>query len=202
MAVSWTPHRFSGGVLALDVTNTVVLRGDPERSFDRFSDPIEIARFAEAATVFRLHELGARALGVADPGKVAGKVIVLRETTDRLFRRAALDGDVDTADLAPFLSACADGLAGHGERVGGKARPFGDPSLPIAFEAAVAVSALSLLPPARSERIRICANCRWLFLDESRNRSRIWCDMTVCGNRRKAQRHYRRRKGLEEYSDA
>jgi dihydrofolate reductase len=28
MAVSWTQHRFSGGALALDAANTVVLRGD------------------------------------------------------------------------------------------------------------------------------------------------------------------------------
>jgi predicted RNA-binding Zn ribbon-like protein len=77
----------------------------------------------------------------------------------------------------------------------------GEPGAPVAFEAALSVSALSLLPPARSERIRVCANCRWLFLDESRNRSRIWCDMTVCGNRQKAQRHYRRRK-IEEDAHA
>jgi predicted RNA-binding Zn ribbon-like protein len=39
MAVAWTPHRFTGGLLALDTTNTVVLRGDAEKSFDRFTDP-------------------------------------------------------------------------------------------------------------------------------------------------------------------
>ncbi|MFI0848811.1 CGNR zinc finger domain-containing protein [Mesorhizobium sp. IMUNJ 23232] len=198
MAVSWIPHRFSGGVLALDVANTVVLRGDTARSFDRFDDVGEIGRFAEAATVQRAAELGSRSLAVADPRAIAPKVLVLREATDRLFRRGVLHGGVETDDLASFLSACADGLAGHGGRIGtGRPMP-GEPGQPIAFEAALSVSALSLLPPARAERIRICANCRWLFLDESRNRSRIWCDMTVCGNRRKAQRHYRRRKVLED----
>ena len=34
MAVEWTQHRFTGGVLALDTTNTVVLRNDPARRFD------------------------------------------------------------------------------------------------------------------------------------------------------------------------
>ncbi|HXB57377.1 MAG TPA: CGNR zinc finger domain-containing protein, partial [Vicinamibacteria bacterium] len=50
-----------------------------------------------------------------------------------------------------------------------------------------------LTSPAR-ERLRECAapNCAWLFLDASRNRSRRWCDMSVCGNRAKARRHYRR----------
>ena len=198
MAVSWTPHRFSGGVLALDVTNTVVLRGDAARSFDRFEDIAEIVRFAEAATFQRAAELGSHRLTVADPRAAAPKVLAMREATDRLFRNGTLHGGIDTGDLATFLSACADGLAGHGGRIGkGKPMP-GDQGAPIAFEAALSVSALSLLPPARSERIRICANCRWLFLDESRNRSRIWCDMTVCGNRQKAQRHYRRRKIVED----
>ncbi|TIS84084.1 MAG: hypothetical protein E5W99_14370, partial [Mesorhizobium sp.] len=38
MTVSWTPHRFTGGILALDTANTVVLRNDPEKTFDRFAD--------------------------------------------------------------------------------------------------------------------------------------------------------------------
>ena len=56
MTVAWTKHRFSGGLLVLDATNTVVLRGDPVRSFDRFADPSEIARFAAAARGFRSAE--------------------------------------------------------------------------------------------------------------------------------------------------
>src|SRR5687767_12462497 len=43
-------------------------------------------------------------------------------------------------------------------------------------------------------RIKACADedCRWAFHDQSRNRSRTWCDMAVCGNRAKA-RSYRAR---------
>ena len=41
---------------------------------------------------------------------------------------------------------------------------------------------------------RICGNCGWLFIDRSKNRSRSWCDMAVCGNRVKANRHYHRKK--------
>lgn len=197
MTVSWTPHRFSGGVLALDVANTVVLRGDPARSFDRFADAMEIVRFAEAASVQRSAEFGARRLSAADPGHIAPTVLAIRETTDRLFRCAARDGSLATSDLAPFLSACAGGLAGRDERLAMGSHPFGKPDTPLAFETALSISALSLLPPARSLRVRVCANCRWLFLDESRNRSRVWCDMTVCGNRQKARRHYRRRKTHE-----
>lgn len=59
---------------------------------------------------------------------------------------------------------------------------------------ATAHSALSLLAAETRKRLRICGNCGWLFIDRSKNRSRIWCDMTVCGNRQKASRHYHRKK--------
>ena len=43
-------------------------------------------------------------------------------------------------------------------------------------------------------RMKACPNdrCHWAFYDRSRNRSRTWCTMTVCGNRAKA-RSYRAR---------
>jgi predicted RNA-binding Zn ribbon-like protein len=201
MAVSWIPHRFSGGLLALDTTNTVVLRGDPDHSFDRFDDPGEIAHFALAASGFRSAELGGRALRVPDPERIAGTVIDIRERTDRLFRRAVREGGVDTADLPGFLSACAAGLANEKTSISLPGRPFGDPAAPIDFEAALAVSALSLLSTDTMRRVRICANCDWLFADASRNGSRIWCDMAVCGNRRKARRHYRRRRSSAKEHD-
>lgn len=39
------------------------------------------------------------------------------------------------------------------------------------------------------ERLKICPadDCRWAFFDKSRNRSRTWCSMRVCGNREKAR---------------
>jgi predicted RNA-binding Zn ribbon-like protein len=43
-------------------------------------------------------------------------------------------------------------------------------------------------------RLKACPNdtCGWAFYDRSRNRSRTWCAMSVCGNRAKA-RSYRAR---------
>ncbi len=125
------------------------------------------------------------------------RVLAIRETTDRLFRHVASGGSVDAADLPPFLSACASGLAGHKLRIGIDGRLPRSAGEPVPFEAALAISALALMQPQKAARIRICANCCWLFLDESRNRSRIWCDMAVCGNRQKARRHYRRRAETE-----
>jgi predicted RNA-binding Zn ribbon-like protein len=46
------------------------------------------------------------------------------------------------------------------------------------------------------ERLKACPAdaCEWAFYDFSRNHSRTWCDMKVCGNRAKA-RTYRSRAG-------
>jgi predicted RNA-binding Zn ribbon-like protein len=43
-------------------------------------------------------------------------------------------------------------------------------------------------------RLKACRldDCQWAFYDESKNRSRTWCSMKVCGNRAKA-RAYRER---------
>ncbi|TPI42463.1 hypothetical protein FJW07_00515 [Mesorhizobium sp. B3-1-9] len=202
MTVSWTPHRFTGGILALDTANTVVLRNDPEKTFDRFDDPAEIARFAEAASGFRAAELGGRRLRAPEPGEIKQAVISIRETTDRLFRHAVSNGALATSHLPDFLTACASGLSGSETEIGTPGQPFGDPQTPIAFEAALAVSALSLLRDETVARLRICPNCSWLFVDRSSNASRLWCDMAVCGNRQKANRYYRRRTAAREVSNA
>ena len=43
--------------------------------------------------------------------------------------------------------------------------------------------------------VRACGadTCRWLFLDTSKNHTRRWCDMKICGNRMKARRFQARR---------
>lgn len=47
---------------------------------------------------------------------------------------------------------------------------------------------------AEPGRLRTCANpaCAWLFVDGSRNHSRVWCDMGTCGSRAKMSRYRRR----------
>jgi predicted RNA-binding Zn ribbon-like protein len=201
MTVAWTQHRFSGGTLALDTTNTVVHRFDPQRRFDRFEDTAEIARFAAAASVFRRHEIG-RPLTVADAGRVAPTVRALREATDALFRGPASGEPLQAPRLARFLRDCATAIEADEGLLATAEAPFGPSPAPLAFEAALAVSALSLLDTANLRRLKICPNCNWLFLDRSRNSSRLWCDMAVCGNRAKARQHYSRQKLQREKSDA
>jgi predicted RNA-binding Zn ribbon-like protein len=52
-----------------------------------------------------------------------------------------------------------------------------------------------LLTSDRLHRVKQCAECRWMFMDRSRNASRRWCSMTVCGNRVKARRYHERHRG-------
>ena len=60
----------------------------------------------------------------------------------------------------------------------------------------IARDATELLASERAELVRACASktCEWLFLDESKNHRRRWCDMTKCGNRAKVKRFYSRSK--------
>ena len=59
---------------------------------------------------------------------------------------------------------------------------------------AIAQSAALLLTSPAMEHVRMCGSetCRWLFYDTSKNHSRRWCDMKVCGNRMKARRFQKR----------
>jgi hypothetical protein len=47
------------------------------------------------------------------------------------------------------------------------------------------------------DRVKICPaeDCGWAFFDRSRNRSRTWCSMRVCGNREKARNWRERARG-------
>jgi len=58
----------------------------------------------------------------------------------------------------------------------------------------IALSAAELLASGDRLLVKVCRSetCRWLFLDTSKNHSRKWCDMAICGNRAKASRYYSR----------
>jgi predicted RNA-binding Zn ribbon-like protein len=59
---------------------------------------------------------------------------------------------------------------------------------------AVVESAVNLLTSRAVNHVHECGSptCRWLFLDTSKNHTRRWCDMTICGNRMKARRFHSR----------
>ncbi len=56
-------------------------------------------------------------------------------------------------------------------------------------------SATRLITSPALTRARTCAadDCGWWFVDDTKNHSRRWCDMKVCGNREKARRFRARR---------
>ncbi|MEU3462114.1 CGNR zinc finger domain-containing protein [Streptomyces sp. NPDC006733] len=57
--------------------------------------------------------------------------------------------------------------------------------------ALVAVAWTELVVTGDAARLKRCAEhgCAWVFWDVSKNRSRRWCSMRVCGNRTKARRY-------------
>jgi len=60
----------------------------------------------------------------------------------------------------------------------------------------VSRAAAELLMGKEIGYVRQCASedCSWLFLDETKNHRRRWCDMKSCGNRDKARRYCQRQK--------
>ena len=52
-------------------------------------------------------------------------------------------------------------------------------------------AAISFMTSERVARLRRCGNqtCYWLFVDETKNCSRRWCEMASCGNLMKVRRH-------------
>jgi predicted RNA-binding Zn ribbon-like protein len=62
-----------------------------------------------------------------------------------------------------------------------------NPSLPTWM---LSQAVAELLLSNRMTLIKTCdvETCRWLFLDTSKNHTRRWCNMKVCGNRMKARR--------------
>jgi predicted RNA-binding Zn ribbon-like protein len=178
MSFSWTPHRFASGALALDVANSVILRHDAAQRSDRFAMPAQLEDFSQAAAQF----CAERALfGDIQPVRSPNEAtfLYLREAIDSYFRARVLGAAADSL-LANLLDALAKTLR--------------QASSPQGLDAATVHSTLRLLATPEQDRMKICGSCGWLFLDRSKNRSRSWCDMAVCGNRAKASRHYQRKR--------
>jgi predicted RNA-binding Zn ribbon-like protein len=176
MIFEWTAHRFSGGALAFDLVNTVVCRNQPAKRIDRLSEPEAVAAFALAATKFCVTETGASV--IAGPETTAAHWILLglREAVDGYFRPLIGGETTSKGSLSALFAAAA--IASDSRKGTGN------------LGALASISAMSLLTVVKTGRAKVCPNCDWLFLDKSKNQSRLWCDMAVCGNRNKARLHY------------
>ena len=82
---------------------------------------------------------------------------------------------------------------GGEEDVGG-APPLERPLWPVARSAAELLTSSPML-----SRVKVCGGegCGWMFLDESRNASRRWCDSRDCGNRERVRKYLARKRASD-----
>ena len=183
----------------LDFVNTADDRFQGKGPVERLVDYADLLRFAEQAGVIdprqgrllggsvrsraaaralrsarQLREALASALYAVSDGKAPAPAVLL--TLQRHFH---------SASRHRRLRREAAGLGWHWGRFDSHAE------LPVWI---LSLAARELLTSGPMERVRACAaeNCRWLFLDTSRNHTRRWCKMEVCGNRTKARRFQER----------
>jgi predicted RNA-binding Zn ribbon-like protein len=117
----------------------------------------------------------------------------LRAVIRRLaLRNNGIDTDVDTTALDGF--ALRPDLTGNPSL---RPETVGDHSHAICTATVVALLRASARPGW--PRLKACrgADCRWVFIDGSRNTSRRWCDMAACGNRAKGESFRARHRTLE-----
>lgn len=191
----------SGRALAADFVNTLDER--PSGGLERLSDYGRLVDWsvqAGALAIPEAEELEATArLQPVQADEIVVEARKFRETVFRLFQAVVhrlepaqqdvddLQGWATEIDQGRRLVPIAGGLAWREEpRTGYLAAPL----------LSVAKSAIDVVTDeVKRRRLRLCASeaCDWCFLDMSRAGTRRWCDMTVCGNRAKAKRHYRKR---------
>jgi predicted RNA-binding Zn ribbon-like protein len=134
----------------------------------------------------------------ARANRVLHTAIQIRETIYRVFSSMAHQKEPSASDMAMLNSALSKALhqtqilpTGQGFEWGWKHadHALDDMLWPIVRSAA------DLLTSPEIIRIRQCARregCDWLFMDTSKNQSRRWCSMTLCGSLDKARRYYYR----------
>ena len=190
------------GVVCLDFVNTLDDRftAEPKELLTHYRD---LARFAEDTGILadqQVDRLMTRSLEPGDEAQRAlASAIQLREAISDIFYALARKKAVPAAALA-ILNQQVQKAAEHLGLVAARHRlqwkfegnscDLSAPLWPIARDAA------ELLVSERVGYVRACASktCEWIFLDESKNHRRRWCDMTKCGNRAKVKRFYVRRK--------
>ena len=190
-----------GGELALDFANTESGRGH-ESHQDHLQAPGDVAAWLSHA----------KAIGPDESRWLSGWATARPAEGAKLLAEAhALRRDVHAiaasiARKAPPPSAAMTRLnAFHGHclgcatlRPGGSAYHWGwdIERHPVhGALAPVAMSAIAILTGLDLARVKECggAHCGWLFYDRSKNNTRRWCEMEICGNRAKQKRLRTRR---------
>ncbi|MGO9403427.1 MAG: CGNR zinc finger domain-containing protein [Terriglobales bacterium] len=191
----------TGGALCFDFANTVDSRCAPKQRVDNLTGFTALAEWARQSGVVsarKAGELSRTAKKQPDAtGRVFRKAVELRETIYRVFSAIA-GGDRPSGRDLLLLGSYAQEACSHMHLIGGGSgfewrldqRSRGSP---MTLLWPIAKSGVDLLVSGDLARVRECAagNCGWLFMDRSRNQSRRWCDMKICGNREKVWRHRR-----------
>jgi len=189
--------RCPGGALSLDFCNSGQSARGPSGTewiagFPDLIDWLEAARAVTAGQAARLRRSGAASPRAA--AQVWARAIKFREALFRVLNAKAEGGKVAREDLSDIEAEHARAasfarLAWTGDGYSWSLDPSAG-SLDAAMQPLVE-SAVSLLTSAKLERLRRCGNstCYWLFIDETRNHSRRWCEMASCGNIVKVRRH-------------
>jgi predicted RNA-binding Zn ribbon-like protein len=191
-----------GGHLALNFANTLDFRYDPERLIDLLSSYERLLAFFRQTGIITAQQV--RTLlantSASEARRTLRWAIELREAIYFLFRSVLSGRRVQYAHLRTLNRFLGD--ARVPETIAWRKRSLVRTYRDLAGTAAgplwaVIDAAANLLTSPDGVRIRECGEktCRWLFLDQSKNHSRRWCDMKVCGNRTKARRFYARSRG-------
>ncbi|HKO08899.1 MAG TPA: ABATE domain-containing protein [Alphaproteobacteria bacterium] len=195
-----------GNELALDLANTSSGRGTAKarEHLQRAEHVVLWARHAKALTPADGETL--QAILAANPklaARLLRRTLELREVVYAIAAAIAAGYPADGAAIDQLRRIHAECVA-HAKLV-----PHGatfvwawDPADgPVeAVLGPITLSALTLLTQADLSRIKQCRgdHCGWLFFDTTKNKSRRWCEMEVCGNRAKQRRFHRRRVGRPE----
>lgn len=181
-------YKLIGGALALDFANLVSFRGT-ERAHDWLEPVTNVERWARAA--------GLQDAAIND----TGSLVELREMLARTFLAIADDGHPapDDVDRIGSIAAAASARRRLHFPAGSDAARWIDAEPSLLDELALGAAEI-LTSAAIIRRVSACDECRWLYLDTTRNRSRRWCDPADCGNRARQRRHYYRNRPVRSAS--
>jgi len=184
-----------GGVLCLNFVNT--LSSSSGEHLGSYADLVEFAHQSALLTrseADRLHALVARQPKAG--ANVLQRAKRLRQALFGIFTAVAAQESPSARDLEVLNAELATSLT-HArlEPADGEFRwGWSGDGLERVMWPIVRSAADVLASETQRRAVRECGagDCRWLFLDTSKNRSRQWCSMQSCGNREKARRHYQR----------
>ena len=211
MTVRWEPtteeaDKFTliAGAVCLDFANTVGgWRGRQAYEYLRtYSDLMRWARDAELFNADTVEDIMSAARErPAEAEAVLARAIVLREAIYRIFTSLLSRTPPTPQDLEILNIELAHAYAhlAIAYTPDGYAWQWYGEVTPDAVLWRVARSTADVLLSLVASMVRQCAGdiCGWLFIDNTRNHSRRWCDMRGCGNRAKVRRHRARQRRPE-----